>query len=173
MARRAAQVKHSLALAGPRSLSPLLRRHQCGPTAGDVARPDTRGRGTFTPPSIGGAGKARWSCCSDGVARVQSKLERLEVFIVGFFAVGIIYRHHPARESWAPMPKTRWSLLGGPLFIGLTAWILKPWRRKQSAAKGRNRQAGMDPHRGGAVACVIAWLAGLAHVWTKWGIAQF
>ena len=62
------------------------------------------------------------------MARVQSKLEWLEVFIVGFFAVGIIdviTRH----VNLGNQVENALVLLGGPLFLGFTAWILKPWRR--------------------------------------------
>ncbi len=54
-------------------------------------------------------------------------------------------------------------LLGGPVFLGLTAYILKPWKRKLDAVA--------DSARGPAwiliaviAACAVAWLAGLLHI---------
>jgi hypothetical protein len=58
-------------------------------------------------------------------------------------------------------------LLGGPLFIGFTAWVLKPWRRKKSAQPDGKIDRPAWILIAVAVACVIAWLAGLARLWMK------
>lgn len=163
LARRAAQVKHSLTLPDrdlfrrfydainvdqllqtlrdlTQTAAEHLRRHQLAEQARQM---DSR---------------------TDGVARVQSKLEWLEVFIVGFFAVGIIdvITRHINLDSDA---KNALVLLGGPLFIGFTAWILKPWRKKPATEGRIDRPAWILIAV--AVACVIAWLAGLARLWNR------
>ncbi len=103
---------------------------------------------------------------ADAVARVQSKLEWLEVFVVGFLAVGIIdviTRHIDLSNQ----VEDALVLLGGPLFIGFTAWILKPWRRKKSAQSEGKIDRPAWILIAVAVACVLAWLAGLARLWMK------
>jgi hypothetical protein len=103
---------------------------------------------------------------ADAVARVQSKLEWLEVFVVGFLAVGIIdviTRHIDLSNQ----VEDALVLLGGPLFIGFTAWVLKPWRRKKSAQSEGKIDRPAWILIAVAVACVIAWLAGLARLWMK------
>ena len=164
LARRAAQVKHSLTLPDRdlfRRFYDAINVDQLLETLRDLTHAAAE---HLRRHQLAEQAK-QMELRSDGVARVQSKLEWLEVFIVGFFAVGIIdviTRH----VNLGADAENALVLLGGPLFIGFTAWILKPWRRKQSAAKGRiDRPAWILIAV--AVACVIAWLAGLAHVWTK------
>jgi hypothetical protein len=102
----------------------------------------------------------------DAVARVQSKLEWLEVFVVGFLAVGIIdviTRH----ISLSNQVEDALVLLGGPLFIGFTAWLLKPWRRKKTTQPERKIDRPAWILIAVALACVIAWITGLAHIWAK------
>ncbi len=103
---------------------------------------------------------------ADLVGRVQSKLEWLEVFIVGFFAVAIIdiITRHIKMDAQV---EDGLVLLGGPLFIGLTAWILKPWQRKKSAPGENKIDRPVWIVVAVAIACVIAWVAGLLHLWTK------
>jgi hypothetical protein len=102
---------------------------------------------------------------ADEVVRMQRKLEWLEVFIVGFFAVGIIdiiTRHVKLGNN----VEDALVLLGGPIFIAFTAWILKPWRRKPAAAEGRiDRPAWILVAV--ALACLAAWAVGLLHLWNK------
>lgn len=103
---------------------------------------------------------------ADAVARVQSKLEWLEVFVVGFFAVGIIdviTRH----VSLSNQVEDALVLLGGPLFIGFTAWLLKPWQRKKKAQSEARIDRPAWILIAVALACVMAWLAGLVRIWTK------
>jgi hypothetical protein len=103
---------------------------------------------------------------ADAVARVQSKLEWLEVFVVGFFAVSVIdmVTHHVTLDNNV---KNGLVLLGGPLFLGITAWLLKPWRRKKSGPS----EGGVDRPAwiliAVACACVLAWAAGLLQLWSR------
>jgi len=164
LARRAAQVKHSLTLPDRdlfRRFYEAINVDQLLETLRDLTHAAAEHLRRHQLAEQASQMEAR----SDAVARVQSKLEWLEVFIVGFFAVGIIdviTRHVNLGEE----AENALVLLGGPLFIGFTAWILKPWRRKKSATEDRiGRPAWILIAV--AVACVIAWLAGLAHVWTK------
>jgi hypothetical protein len=103
---------------------------------------------------------------ADVVGRVQSKLEWLEVFIVGFFAVGIIdmITRHVKMGSQA---EDALVLLGGPMFIGVTAWILKPWQRKKTTSGGNKIDRPAWIVIAVAIACVIAWIAGLLHLWSR------
>jgi len=57
-------------------------------------------------------------------------------------------------------------LLGGPLFLGLTALILKPWKRKPDAP-GESTQGPAWILIAVIAACVAAWLAGLLHILAK------
>jgi hypothetical protein len=103
---------------------------------------------------------------ADAVARVQSKLEWIGVFVVGFMAVGIIdviTRH----VSLSNQVEDALVLLGGPLFLGFAAWIVKPWRRRKSSEPEETIDRPRWILIAVAVAGVIAWLAGLARIWTK------
>ncbi len=103
---------------------------------------------------------------ADAVARVQSKLEWLEVFVVGFLALGII-EVVTLHVSLSNQVEDALVLLGGPLSIGFAAWLLKPWRRKKSDQPQGTIDWPVWILIAIAVACVIAWLAGLSHIWTK------
>ena len=102
---------------------------------------------------------------ADAVARVQSKLESLKVFVIGFFAVGIIdviTRHIDLSNQ----VEDALVLLGGPLFIGFTAWI--PNRGGVRRALNRKGKSIGPPGSSlrSPLLCV-AWLAGLARLWMK------
>jgi hypothetical protein len=164
LARRAAQVKHSLTLPDRdlfRRFYEAINVDQLLETLRDLTHAATEHLRRYQLAEQAKQIESR----ADGVARVQSKLEWLEVFIVGFFAVGIIdviTRH----VNLGGEAENALVLLGGPLFIGFTAWILKPWRRKKTTTEARiDRPVWILIAV--AVACVIAWLAGLAHLWTK------
>ena len=102
---------------------------------------------------------------ADEVARVQRRLEWLEVLIVGFFAVAIIDLI-PLHMKLGSNIGGALTLLGGPIFLALTAWILKPWRHKKTASQGRiDGPAWMIAAM--ALACLAAWGAGLLHLWSK------
>jgi len=99
------------------------------------------------------------------VAKLRSRLEWLEVFIVGFLAIEIIEaiaRHVDLGNTLEDIL----LLLGGPVVAGLTAWILKPWKRKPGFAddaRGISRTLLIAV----IAACVVAWLAGLLHILAK------
>jgi hypothetical protein len=99
------------------------------------------------------------------IAKLRSRLEWLEIFIVGFLAIEIIeaVAHH---VNLGNMLEDALLLLGGPLALGITAWVLKPWQRKPEAAEDA---MGVSHAVLIAViaACVAAWLAGLLHILTK------
>jgi hypothetical protein len=164
LARRAAQVKHSLTLPDRdlfRRFYEAINVDQLLETLRDLTHAATEHLRRYQLAEQAKQIESR----ADGVARVQTKLEWLEVFIVGFFAVGIIdviTRH----VNLGGEAENALVLLGGPLFIGFTAWILKPWRPKKTTTEARiDRPVWILIAV--AVACVIAWLAGLAHLWTK------
>jgi putative Ca2+/H+ antiporter (TMEM165/GDT1 family) len=95
---------------------------------------------------------------------VQSKLDWLEVFTVALVAIGVIGVMTGHVNPGYPFEKILLSL-GGPLVLAFTAWALKPWRKKNVSAEGK-----LDRHAwiliAVAIACVTAWLAGLAQLWT-------
>lgn len=164
LARRAAQVKHSLTLPD----RDLFRRFYEAVNVDqllETLRDLTHAAGEHLRRYQLAEQAKQMESRSDAVARVQSKLEWLEVFIVGFFAVGIIdviTRHVNLGND----AENALVLLGGPLFIGFTAWILKPWRRKKTSTEGKiDRPVWILIAV--VLACVIAWLAGLAHLWAK------
>jgi len=99
------------------------------------------------------------------IAKLRSRLEWLEVFIAGFLAIEII-EAIARRVDLGNTLEDALLLLGGPFFLGLTAWILKPWKRKSNAA--------VDSTEGPPwiliaviAAWVVAWLAGLLHILAK------
>jgi hypothetical protein len=164
LARRAAQVKHALTLPDRdlfRRFYEAINVDQLLETLRDL----THAAGEHLRRHQLAEQAKQMESRSDAVARVQSKLEWLEVFIIGFFAVGIIdviTRHVNLGND----AENALVLLGGPLFIGLTAWILKPWRKKKKSPEGKiDRPVWILIAVAGA--CVIAWLAGLAHLWKK------
>lgn len=164
LTRRAAQLKHSLSLPD----RDLLRRFyeasgvdQLLATLRDLTQTAAEHLRRHELTKQAKQMEAR----ADVVARVQSKLEWLEVFVVGFFAVGIIdviTRHVDLGDR----VEDALVLLGGPLFIGFTAWVLKPWRRKRGAEEGKiDRPAWILIAV--VLACIVAWLAGLLRLWSK------
>ena len=102
---------------------------------------------------------------SNLIGRLRSRFEWLEVFIVGFLAIEII--EAIARHS--NLGKTLENallLLGGPLFLGVTALIVKPWKRK-SEVTGDAKGISLTILIAVIAACVVAWLAGLLHILAK------
>lgn len=99
------------------------------------------------------------------IAKLRSRLEWLEVFIVGFLAIEII-EAIARRADLVSTLEDALLLLGGPVALGLTAWILKPWKRKSEAAAGSTEGPAWILVAVIA-ACVVAWLAGLLHIFTK------
>ncbi|MGA2371027.1 MAG: hypothetical protein ACLPPV_09070 [Candidatus Korobacteraceae bacterium] len=99
------------------------------------------------------------------IAKIRSRLEWLEVFIVGFLAIEIIEaiaRH----GSPGNMLEDALLLLGGPFSLALIAWILKPWKRKSDPAVD-STEASPWILIAVIAACLVAWLAGLLHIFTK------
>ena len=99
------------------------------------------------------------------IAKLRSSFEWLEVFIVGFLAIEII----EAIARHANLGNTLEDillLLGGPVAAGLTAWMVKPWKRKPDAP-GESTQGPAWILIAVIAACVAAWLAGLLHILAK------
>jgi hypothetical protein len=99
------------------------------------------------------------------IAKLRSRAEWLQVFIVGFLAIEIIeaIAHH---SNLGNMLEDALLLLGGPFFLGLTAWLLKPWKPKHDAA-GESNGLSTTILIAVIAACAAVWLAGLLHVLTK------
>jgi len=164
LARRAAQIKHSLAMPDRdlfRRFYEAIEIDQLLTTLRDV----TLSASQHLRQHELAIQATQTELRANAVARVQSKLEWLEVFIVGFFAVGIIdviTRH----VNLSNQVEDALVLLGGPLFLGFTAWMLKPWRPKKTVKEEGKLDRPAWILIAVAVACVIAWLAGVAHLWT-------
>ena len=99
------------------------------------------------------------------IGKLRSRLEWLEVFIAGFLAIEIIEAATRYGNLGKPLEDAL-LLLGGPVFLGLAALILKPWKRKPEAAA--------DSTAGPAwiliaviAACAVSWMAGLLHILAK------
>jgi hypothetical protein len=99
------------------------------------------------------------------IAKLRSRVEWLQVFIVGFLAIEIIeaIAHH---SHLGNMLEDALLLLGGPFFLGLTAWLLKPWKPKPDAP-GESNGLSTTILIAVIAACAAAWLAGLLHILTK------
>ena len=165
LARRSAQIKHALTLPD----HALLRRFYNAINIDQLStalQEMTRSASESLRQHELAVQAQQMESRADAVARIQSKLEWLEVFVVGFLAVGIIdviTRHInlPTNVEDALV------LLGGPVFIGFTAWILKPWRRKKSPQPEGKIERPVWILVAVALACAIAWVAGLTRIWTK------
>jgi hypothetical protein len=99
------------------------------------------------------------------IAKLRSRSEWLEIFIVGFLAIEIIeaIAHH---INLGNTLEDALLLLGGPLALGLTAWMLKPWKLKADAP-GESTQGLAWILIAVIAACVVAWLTGLLHILAK------
>jgi len=99
------------------------------------------------------------------MARMQSRLEWLEVFVVAFLVIEII-ELITRYVALSRIVTDALVLLGGPAFALIAAWILKPWRHKR-------RETGNAIDRASwflimvIVACVAAWLVGLLRLWGR------
>ena len=73
---------------------------------------------------------------TETVAEVQSKLEWVEIFIVGVYAVETmeLFSKHLVGENNAGA--TLAMLFSLPAFLLFTAWILQPWKRKPAERLG-------------------------------------
>jgi hypothetical protein len=99
------------------------------------------------------------------IAKLRSRLEWLEVFVLGFFApeiTKVITRLYGVGNTVGRVL----ILLSGPVVVGLVALILKPWKRKTDLA---DDQKGISQTILAAVigACVVGWLAGFFWVWRR------
>jgi hypothetical protein len=78
----------------------------------------------------------RLSESTETVAEVQSKLEWLEVFIIGVYAIEMINAYAEQLkygEGWH-----KWLIIYGiPLFLGFVVFVLRPWSRKGDEVPGR------------------------------------
>ncbi len=78
----------------------------------------------------------RLSESTETVAEVQSKLEWLEVFIIGVYAIEMINAYAEQLkygEGWH-----KWLIIYGiPLFLAFVVFVLRPWERKGDEAPGR------------------------------------
>lgn len=103
---------------------------------------------------------------TDAIAQMQSRLEWVKVLVIGFIALAVV---DVITQNLSLNKVIRDALLalGGPLVLGLTAWLLKPWQRKKDPQlTGASHQVSWLVVAG-AVAFVIAWFAVLDHLWTK------
>ncbi len=75
---------------------------------------------------------------TETVAEVQSKLEWVEVFIVGVYAVDAIdiFTKHILGESNRSKTATLVILSSLPAFLLFTAFVLQPWKRKSAEKEG-------------------------------------
>ncbi len=106
------------------------------------------------------ASKTRES--TETVAEVQTKLEYLEVFIVGVYAIEMFHtfsEYLTGRDDLKPFI----VLVGSLLFLILTAWKLVPWERKPGQAPVLKEK----PFQVLLVACAI-WIAAII-----WEIAGY
>ena len=164
LSRRAAQIKHWLTLPDHdlfRGFYEAINVDQLLTTLRDLTQSATEQIRRHEDAELAKKTESR----ADEVARVQRRLEWLEVLIVVFFGVAIIDLI-PLYMKLGSNIGGALALLGGPIFLALTAWILKPWRRKQTASQGRiDGPAWMIAAM--ALACLAAWGAGLLHLWSK------
>jgi hypothetical protein len=101
----------------------------------------------------------------DVIAKLRSRLEWLEVFILAFLAPQIaqaVVRLYGGEDSMGRAA----ALLSGPVVAGLMAWVLRPWKRKSETDDGSLRTSSVVL----AVliaACIAAWAADLLRIWAK------
>jgi hypothetical protein len=154
MARTAAQIKHKLATPG----NELLRRfynasgiddllstlRDLNQTAADYIR---REKMDEQARHLGES--------TETVAEVQSKLEWVEVFIIGVYAIELI---EPLSKSLGfPEAWTRDLIAYGiPLFLAFTVWVLRPWQVKAAEEEPRFPRPALI-----LIAVAIAWAVGL------------
>ncbi len=99
------------------------------------------------------------------IAKLRSRLEWLEVFVLAFIAsqiTEIIVRLY----GGGPSTGRAAVLLSGPAMAIFAAWILKPWRRTsevtaETAATSQSILVGL------IAGCVVLWLVGLLKIWAK------
>ena len=99
------------------------------------------------------------------VANFRSKLRWLQVFAAGVLAVVII----DVASRYIALPSSAALLLAlfaGPLVLAISAWILKPWRRKPATGKHEGTTSGLIL-AAAILAFIIAWAAGLLHTWSN------
>jgi hypothetical protein len=128
LARRAAQVKHNLTLPN----RDLLRRFYDAVGIDDLLEAlrdlNQTAAGYLRREKL--EEQTSWmEASTKTVAQVQSQMEWLQVFIVGFYATaifGLAFSNLPAGDRIWGMPAT---LLGGLFFLLIAAWVLKPWVR--------------------------------------------
>lgn len=139
LARRAAQVKHNLTLPD----RDLLRRFYDAIGIDELL-------GTLRDLNQTAAGYLRGEKIDEQtgrmeestrtVAEVQSKLEWLEVFIVGFYATEMIEMFTKRFSTFDRTLGTPFILLGGLFSLSFTAWILKPWERAAEKKRGNENR---------------------------------
>jgi len=97
-------------------------------------------------------------------ARMQSKLEWLELFLVGFIAIEIVdmlTRHVNLPTGL----EDALVMLGGPAIVLLAAWTLKPWKRKAGTTEATRRPVWILAFV--IVLWLAAWLADVLPRWNK------
>ena len=99
------------------------------------------------------------------IARVQRRLEWLEVLLIGCLAIGIIDAILPQVNLNASVEQGL-ALLGGPLAAGLAALVLRPWRQSKplTSEDKLDRPWFLIVL---VITCVIVWLASLVQFWKK------
>jgi len=101
----------------------------------------------------------------DEVARLRSRLEWLEVFVVGLIAIAIC-NVVAANFDLGHTVQNALLLLGGPSVIAIAALLLTPWKRKKPAP-GSAVGSSSWVLIGLILTCAAAWLAGLIQLWSK------
>jgi hypothetical protein len=69
------------------------------------------------------------------IARVRSRMEWFEVLLVGFLALAAIDLA-PAQLAMSDNNKQLLDVLGGPVVLGVSALLIRPWKRKPGATTG-------------------------------------
>jgi hypothetical protein len=162
LARSAAQIKHNLTLPN----SELLRRfydatgidellatlRDLNQTAAEYLRREKMEEQA-----------RRQAESTETVAEVQSKLEWVEVFIVGVYAVETIelFAKHVVGER--SRTATLVILASLPVFLLFTTFVLQPWKRKSAEKRGRLERPAWI-----LVVVIAASILGI--IWAAWSL---
>jgi hypothetical protein len=167
LARKAAQIKHNLALPH----SELLRRFYEA-TGIDALLSTLRDLNQTAAEQVRRQAEQirrqkmdeqarRLAENTETVAEVQSKVEWLEIFIIGVYAADVIdiFTRHEGRERlwW----ETTLLLLSFAAFMGIATYTLRPWEKKGAEEGGRIPRPGwILVVVFGVVALALAWIVG-------------
>jgi hypothetical protein len=99
------------------------------------------------------------------IAKLRSRLEWMEVFILAFIAAQIaevVVGFYGGEDSMGRAA----AFLSGPVVASLVAWALKPWKRKPEADDSGFRTSSVVLGIVIAV-CLAAWATDLLKIWAK------